>query len=541
MTPHNMTDYDNELERFERQIPEYYNFSEDVVDKWARAPEKTAMVWVDDNGNKVEKTFLDFSLRSKKLANIFTDHHIRKGDVIMVMLGRDVEWWEIFTAALRAGVIITPGTTQLTAKDIAYRINTAKAVCMITDNDNAPKFEAIAESCPSIKTRIILGADREGWVSYSKSMKQASDEFASVRTRLDDNAIVYFTSGTTGYPKMVLHSQEYGFAHLSTGKYWLDLTPADLHWNVSDTGWSKAAWSSYFGPWHIGAALFTHYTDRFDPVRTLKLLDTFPITTMCGAPTIYRMLVQEDLNQYRFKSLRHCVGAGEPLNPEIIESWKNATGTIIRDGYGQTETVFLCGNYPCVEPRFGSMGKPSPGIELYVIGDDLTPQPIDTEGDLAVRLEPDRPLGLFKEYWGEPEKTASTQADGWYLTGDRAYKDADGYFWFVGRSDDVILSSGYRIGPFEVESALIEHPAVAESAVVSSPDEKRGEIVKAFIILVPGMTPSDDLKTDIQNHVKKITAPYKYPRKIDFVSTLPKTVSGKIRRVELRKKEWDRF
>lgn len=540
MTHHNMTNYDTEFDRFKWQVPEYYNFSEDVVDKWAEDPQKLAMVWVDDTGTKIEKTFQEFSLKSKKLANVFYDHHVKKGDVIMVLLGRNIEWWEIFTAALRAGNIITPGTTQLTSKDIAYRINTAQAVCIITDNENAPKFEEIQVSCTSITTKIIVGGQRDGWVSYSEAVNQASDHFESIRTRRDDNAIVYFTSGTTGYPKMVLHSQEYGFAHLTTGKYWLDLTPEDLHWNVSDTGWSKAAWSSYFGPWHMGAAMFTHFTDRFDPVRTLELLDTFPITTMCGAPTIYRMLVQQDLDQYRFKSLRHCVGAGEPLNPEIIDAWKNATGTVIRDGYGQTETVFLCGNYPCLEPRFGSMGKPSPGVQLHVIGNELEPLPALKEGDLAVRINPKRPLGLFKEYWKEPEKTASTQVDGWYLTGDRAYKDEDGYFWFVGRSDDVILSSGYRIGPFEVESALIEHPAVAESAVVSSPDEKRGEVVKAFIILAPGFTASDELETEIKDHVKQITAPYKYPRKIEFVSSLPKTVSGKIRRVELRNKEWNR-
>ncbi|MCP3873998.1 MAG: AMP-binding protein [Desulfobacteraceae bacterium] len=538
MTESNMTDYEKEYGVFKWQVPEYYNFSEDVIDKWAKDPEKLAMIWVDDNGTRQEKTFLEFSQTSKKLANVLTHAGVKKGELIVVLLGRNIEWWDIFTASLRMGAVISPGTTQLTSKDISYRINASKAVCFITDNENADKFEAIEKECPTIKSKIIVGAPRNGWTCFSESVEQASKTFASVHTKIDDKAIVYFTSGTTGFPKMVLHTNEYTLAHTTTGKYWLDLTPDDLHWNVSDTGWSKAAWSSYFGPWNMGATLFTHFTDRFDPIKTMELLETFPITTMCGAPTLYRMLVLQDLGVFNNLSLRHCVGAGEPLNPEVIETWEQATGTIIRDGYGQTETVFLCGNYPCLEPRFGSMGKPAPGVDLQIIDNDLNIVAANTEGEIAIKIAQKRPLGLFKEYWREPEKTAATQRDGWYLTGDRAYRDEDGYFWFVGRSDDVILSSGYRIGPFEVESALIEHPAVAESAVVSSPDEKRGEIVKAFVILAPGFKASDDLKTDIQRHVKQVTAPYKYPRKIDFVISLPKTVSGKIRRVELRNKEW---
>lgn len=338
---------------------------------------------------------------------------------------------------------------------------------------------------------------------------------------------------------MALHTHaSYPIGHQTTGKFWLDLRPDDMHWNVSDTGWAKAAWSSYFGPWNCGAAQFIHHTDHFDPIKTLELLQKYPITTMCGAPTIYRMLVLQDLNKYKFPTLRHCVGAGEPLNPEIIEVWKKATGTTIREGYGQTETVLLAGSFPCIEPRFGSMGKRAPGIDLQVIDEDGNVLPPNTEGDIAVRVKPERPVGLFKEYWKEPDRTAYTFRGDWYLTGDRAYVDEDAYFWFVGRTDDVILTSGYRISPFEVESALIEYPAVAESAVVSSPDETRGEIVKAFVILTPDYTPSDELVKELQDHVKNVTAPYKYPRKIEFVETLPKTVSGKIRRVELRNMEW---
>ena len=534
----NMTDYEQEYKSFKWKVPEYFNFAGDVIDKWAEDPKKLAMLWVNDDGDRKERTFLDFSKASKKLANVLSNYGGKRDELVVVILGRDIEWWEIFSAVLRMGAVISPGTTQLTSKDIQYRVNTSEAVCFITDNANAEKFDAIEKNCPTIKAKIVIGDKREGWISYKEEMEKASEEFKTAKTKSSDKAIVYFTSGTTGFPKMVLHPQSYGYAHTITGKYWLDLKPDDLHWNVSDTGWAKAAWSSYFGPWNMGAALFTHCTDRFDPIDTLKLLQENPVTTMCGAPTIYRMLVLQDLSKFKFPNLRHCVGAGEPLNPEVIEVWKKATGTVIRDGYGQTESVLLCGSFPCIEPRFGSMGKPAPGIDLQVIDDGQNILPPDQEGDIAIRIVPERPFGLFQEYWKEPEKTASTERNGWYLTGDRAYRDEDGYFWFVGRSDDVILSSGYRIGPFEVESALIEHDAVAESAVVSSPDEKRGEIVKAFIILVPGIEPTEELKKEIQDHVKKVTAPYKYPRKIDFVDVLPKTVSGKIRRIELRDQEW---
>ena len=535
---YNMGDYEKEYADFKWEIPEKFNFARDVIDKWAEDPQKLAMKWVNDEGLEKDVTFADFSLRSRKLANVLAGLGVGRGDVVMVMLGRDLEWWDVFTACIRMGALISPGTTQLSAKDIAYRIETAGVSCFITDNANASKLEAIEKEVPKLKGKIVIGEPRKGWRFYDDELAGAPEAFAAADTRSDEDSIVYFTSGTTGYPKMALHTHGYGLAHQTTGRYWIDLKPSDLHWNVSDTGWAKAAWSSYFGPWNCGAALFTHCTDRFDPVKTLELLERYPITTMCGAPTIYRTLVLQDLSKYRFPVLRHCVGAGEPLNPEVIEVWKRATGTVIRDGYGQTETVILCGSWPCIEPRFGSMGKPAPGIDLQVIDDELNIVPPGTEGNIAIRVNPERPAGLFKEYWKDPDKTASTYRGDWYLTGDKAYRDEDGYFWFVSRSDDLIISSGYRIGPFEVESALIEHPAVAESAVVASPDEQRGEVVKAFIILAPGHTASDDLLKELQDHVKSVTAPYKYPRKIEFVDALPKTISGKIRRIELRDKEW---
>ena len=534
-------DYLTGYREFSWPRPERFNFARDVVDVWAeRDPDHLALLWVDDHGAEERRSFAEIAASSRRAANLLSDAGVRPGDYVVMILGRQLAWWEVLTASLSMGAVISPGTTQLSAKDIAYRINAARATCVVTDAVNAPKVDQVLAECPDLRVRVLVDGEREGWIDYRQSMPAQSDAFETVDSLASDEALCYFTSGTTGYPKMCLHSHSYGLAHQTTGKYWLDLGPDDLHWNCSDTGWAKAAWSSYFGPWYQGAALFVHHTQGFKAARTLELLAKYPITTFCGAPTIYRMFVLEDLSKVSFPTLRHCVGAGEPLNPEIIETWKRATGITIMDGYGQTETVLLCGNYRGMEPRYGSMGKPAPGIDLQVIDDDGRIVPPNTEGDLAVRVKPEAPQGLFLGYKGEPDKTASAFRGDWYVTGDRARIDDDGYYWFVSRADDVILSAGYRIGPFEVESALIEHPAVAESAVVSSPDPKRGEVVKAFVVLAPGFEPSDDLAGELQDHVKSVTAPYKYPRLVEFVEELPKTVSGKIRRIELRDREWGR-
>jgi len=532
------SDYQLEYENFEWPRPSNYNFARDVIDNWAKDQSRQALLWVDDDGNSESRTFYQLSETSKALCNVLREAGVKRGDTIVTILGRKIAWWEVFTASLRMGAILSPGTTQLSAKDLAYRINTSQATCVITDQHNASKIDQVEDQCGTLSCKIMVDGERQGWVDYSEGIANASADFETVDTLADEDALCYFTSGTTGYPKMTIHTHNYAIGHQNTGKYWLDLSPDDLHWNISDTGWAKAAWSSYFGPWSCGAAVFVHESKGFSASDTLNMFSKYPITTMCGAPTIYRLLVLEDLSRINFGKLRHSVGAGEPLNPEVIEVWKNATGLIIRDGYGQTESTMLCGNFLGVEPRFGSMGKPTPGIDLQVIDEQGNILPVNQEGDIAVRVHPRKPPGLFKEYKNEPEKTAKSYRGEWYLTSDRAYVDDDGYFWFVGRDDDVILSAGYRIGPFEVESALLEHEAVAESAVVSSPDQKRGELVKAFVILTDGFTPSEELISDLQNYVKKVTAPYKYPRKIEFVKTLPKTVSGKIRRVELRDAEW---
>ena len=533
---YNMKDYQETYSSFQWERPDKYNFARDVIDRWE--PDKPALFWVDDEGTEISRTFAQISEASRRLCNVLTGAGVRTGDTVIVMLPRVIPWWETFTATLRMGAVISPGTVQLSEKDLEYRINAAAATCVVTDSANAAKVDAVMGNCPTLAVRIVTDSRRDGWIDYEQAVAAASPEFETVDTGAEDEAICYFTSGTTGYPKMCIHSHNYAIGHRITGELWLDLKPDDLHWNVSDTGWGKAAYSSYFGPWLCGTTLFIHHSTGFNPQQTLELLAKYPITTFCGAPTIYRMLVLQDLSRYRFKALRHCTGAGEPLNPEIIDTWKKATGLTIRDGYGQTESVILCASFPCIEPKAGSMGRPAPGIDLQVIDDEGNIVEPNTEGDIAVRIKPQAPQGFFREYRNDPERTAATRRGDWYVTGDRAYRDEDGYFWFVSRADDVILSAGYRIGPFEVESALIEHPAVAESAVVSSPDKTRGEVVKAFVILAPGFTASEELKQELQEHVKQVTAPYKYPRRIDFTDNLPKTVSGKIRRVELRENEW---
>ena len=533
-----MNDYQNEYDSFVWPKHERYNFARDVIDRWAENPKQLAGIWLDADGKEKRITYKEISSSSKRLCQAFKEHGLAPGDTIVLVLGRRIEWWESVTASLRYGAVVSPGTTQLSSSDLAYRINTAGAKCVITDSACADKIDAVQSDCPTLELKYCVDGARKGWFDYHASIAAASDEFECADTACSDEALCYFTSGTTGYPKMTIHTHDYAIGHQNTGKYWLDLTPEDLHWNISDTGWAKAAWSSYFGPWNCGAAIFANDAPGFDARDTLTMFAKYPITTMCGAPTIYRLLVQENLEDYDFNRLRHCVGAGEPLNPEVIEVWRRATGLTIRDGYGQTETTILCGNFPGIEPRYGSMGKPAPGINLQVIDDQGNILPPNQEGDIAILVAPQKPPGLFREYKNEPEKTAASFRGDWYLTNDRAYVDEDGYFWFVGRDDDVILSSGYRIGPFEVESALLEHEAVAESAVVSSPDEERGEVVKAFVILADGLEPYDGLADELKSHVKRTTAPYKYPRKIEFVKELPKTVSGKIRRVELRNTEW---
>ncbi|HSJ29679.1 MAG TPA: AMP-binding protein, partial [Acidimicrobiia bacterium] len=482
-------------------------------------------------------TFADLATRSNRMARMLADHGVRKGDRIFLMLPRVIGWYDVVLGAIKLGAIPMPGTTQLKAKDVGYRIGRAEASVAVTDADGTAVVDSVRAECPSLTTTITMGGEVEGWIDGDAARDGASaDPVATDGTAATDPMLIYFTSGTTGNPKMVLHTQaSYGIGHQITARFWQDLRPGDVFWGVSDTGWAKAAWSKLFGQWASGAAVMAwNAQGKPDFDQMLRMIVDHDVTVFCAPPTIYRNFVTRDLRGYDFSRLRHCLAAGEALNPETFHAWKAATGTEIHDGYGQTETVNLLANYPCMPIKPGSLGKPTPGFDVVVVDDDGRPLPPGNEGQIAVRVKPDRPVGLFVEYWRDAEATADSHVGDYYLTGDRAHVDDDGYFWFVSRADDVIISAGYRIGPFEVESVIMEHPAVQEVACIGVPDNERGEVVKAFVVLAPGHEPTPDLAAAIQDHVKATTAPYKYPRQVEFLDELPKTVSGKIRRVDLR-------
>ena len=472
-TAPNMTDYEFSYANDRLEVPDYFNFGFDVVDKWAEDRTKLALLSVDPSGEKAtHHTFWDLKTLSNRFANSLRELGIKKGDRVFIMLPRIPEWYVAMVGLFKLGALPMPATTLLTPGDIEYRINRAEAVMAITDGENAAKVEEAAGACPTLKHLVATGEERRGWRSYERMVADGSALFDGVEpTRSDDPLLIYFTSGTVGYPKMVLHTQaSCAIGHTLTAKYWHDLKPTDLHWTLSDTGWAKAAYGKLFGQWTLGATVMQHDArGRFDAPMTLRMLERYGVTSFCAPPTAFRMMVLEDLKQYDLSGLRHCTGAGEPLNPEVMKQWEDGTGLTIYDGYGQTETVLIVGNYRCMPVRPGSMGKPMPGFTIGIVDDDGNELPVGEEGQIAVKVKPERPLGLFREYWRDEEGTAGSFVGDWYLTGDKAYKDEDGYHWFVGRADDVIISAGYRIGPFEVESALIEHPAVAESAVVASP------------------------------------------------------------------------
>ncbi|MEO0425726.1 MAG: AMP-binding protein [Pseudomonadota bacterium] len=534
--------YDQVCAQFRWERPAHYNFVGDTIAHWASTqPDAVALHWVDGDGNAVIRTFAELRDDAARAASVLATLGLTRGDAVLLILSREQRWWELMLGCLQLGVVVSPGTIQLKAKDIAYRLQAAKARAVITNAAVAPEVDAALEQVAWQGARVSLSAElAAGWQAYEALRAEATPAPSAADTPADAPALCYFTSGTTGQPKLTVHRHDYPLGHQATGQHWLQATPGSLIWNLSDTGWAKAAWSSLFAPWLAGAGVFALHADAFDGEQILATLAERPITTLCAPPTIYRLFVRSgQLAADDFHSLRHCVSAGEPLNAEVIALWKQQTGLDIYEGYGQTETILLCANFPGVPIRQGSMGVAAPGVDLQVIDEAGAILPSGTEGDIAVNLHPDaKPQGMFLGYQDDEARTASTRRGAWYLTGDRAVRDDDGYFWFVGRADDVILSSGYRIGPFEVESVLFEHPAVAESAVVASPDPTRGEVVKAFVVLAPGHEASDALVQTLQKHVKSATAPYKYPRKIEFVSELPKTISGKIKRKELKAKEW---
>jgi acyl-coenzyme A synthetase/AMP-(fatty) acid ligase len=546
--PPNMTDYLQTRSTFRLEVPEVYNYARDVVDAWAaKEPGKLALLAVGpDGGDPRRFSFSDLAASSNRAARFLGSLGIAKGDRVLVMLPRIPDWYDVVLGCIKLGAVPMPATTLLTPRDVAYRVNQSEASVAVVDGEGVAKVDQVAGECPSLRHRIRVadGGSREeageGWASWAEGLAAREPTPPEVEpTRSDDPVMLYFTSGTVAYPKMVLHTQaSLGIGHQITARFWQDLKPTDLHWTLSDFGWAKAAWGKLFGQWAIGAANFLwDLRGKPDYDLMLRLIGEHGVTTFCAPPTVYRGLVQLDLSKYDWSGLRHCVSAGEPLNPEVIKVWRDATGLTVYDGYGQTETVNLLANYRCMEVRPGSMGKPTPGFDVCVVDDEGKVLGPGEEGHVAVRVKPERPVGLFREYWRDPEASAGAFRGDWYYTGDRAEVDDDGYFWFVGRSDDVIISAAYRIGPFEVESALVEHAAVAEAAVVGKPDAERGQIVKAFVILAPGHAASEDLVRELQDHCKQVSAPYKYPREVEFVDELPKTISGKIRRVELRQRE----
>jgi acetyl-CoA synthetase len=534
--------YDEMYQNFKWKVPEFYNFGFDVVDKWAEDRTKLALISIDRTGKRDRyHTFRDLSVESNRFANALRRIGIKKGDRILLILQSVPEWYIALIGMFKLGVIPMPGTVLLTAKDVEYRINRAEACMVITDMDHADIVEGIKHKCPSLKYLLIINGKRKGWLNYHDEMDKSSYDLPQKeigKTKSIDPMLIYFTSGTTGHPKMVLHTHSYPLGHEVTARFAQALTEKDLHWAISETGWAKAAWGKLFGQMIVGAAVIQWETPgRFDANGLLWAMERYGVTSFCAPPTVYRLLIQMDLSKFNLK-LRRSLSAGEPLNPEVIRVWKEAFGLDIYDFYGQTETVCLLSNYPFMPIKYGSVGKPTPGHDVRIVDDNGKEVGPEEEGNISLYLGNERPPGLFKEYWKDEDIMKKSFRGDYYYTGDRGYKDKDGYFWFVGRDDDVIKSSGYRIGPFEVESALMEHDAVAECAVVGSPDPKgvRGTIVKAFVLLAKGYRPSKALTTELQEYVKNVTAPYKYPRVIEYVDELPKTISGKILRRELRKK-----
>ncbi|HIH64572.1 AMP-binding protein [Methanothermobacter thermautotrophicus] len=532
--------YEDFRDNFRINVPENFNFAYDVVDRYAEIePDKVALVWCNDHGEEKRITFGELRDLSSRAANFFTKEGIQKGDTVMLTLKARYDFWYALLGLHRIGAIAIPATHMLKEKDIVYRIREAdiKMVVCIAEDGVPEVFEGAIAELGSDTRRVLVGdTDRDGWINLRKEIMKLPADFERPEACAggDDTLIVYFSSGTTGMPKMIEHDHTYPLGHIITAKYWQNVREDGLHYTVADTGWAKAMWGQIYGQWIAGSAVFVYDYDRFDPEKMLEKLEKYEITTFCAPPTIYRFLIKEDLSRYDLSGIEYAVTAGEPLNPEVFERFREHTGLQLMEGFGQTECVVCIANFPWMEPKPGSMGKPSPGYPVELVDRNGDPVDVGEEGEIVIRTAEGKPLGLFNGYYRNPEKTSEVWHDGYYHTGDTAWMDEDGYMWFVGRTDDIIKSSGYRIGPFEVESAIISHPSVLECAVTGYPDPIRGQVVKATIVLARGYEPSEELKKEIQDHVKRVTAPYKYPRIVEFVDELPKTISGKIRRVEIR-------
>ncbi|MBQ9988758.1 MAG: AMP-binding protein [Clostridia bacterium] len=533
--------YESFVNTLKIDVPEDFNFAYDVLDVLAEeTPDNPAMLWLGKDGEERRYTYSDVSRESSRAAHFFRELGIRRGDRVLLVCKRHFRFWFAIMALHKLGAIAIPATHLLKAKDFEYRNNLAgvSAVVCTADDDTADEIDLAAPNCPTLKHKIIVCGTRPGWRSmeetqaYPDVFPRPTDD---QRTHNDDGQVLFFTSGTTGMPKMVLHDCTYPLGHIITSVYWQEVQEGGLHLTVADTGWGKALWGKLYGQWMAGCCVFIYDFDRFHAADLLEKIEKYKVTSFCAPPTIYRYFLQEDLTKYDLSALKHGSIAGEALNPEIFAQFKELTGLSLTEAFGQTETVVSLGTFTMMTPQPGSMGKPSPLYDVFIADDEGNPQPRGQVGEICIRIKNNqKPLGMFHSYYGDPERTKAAVAGGIYRTGDQAWQDEAGYYWYVGRADDVIKSSGYRIGPFEVESALIEHPAVLEAAVTAVPDPVRGQIVKATIVLKEGYEPSDALVKELQNHVKRITAPYKYPRVIAFVDELPKTISGKIRRVEIR-------
>jgi acetyl-CoA synthetase len=541
--------YESFFKNFSVNVPDSFNFAFDIVDEWAETePDRTALVWCNEAGEHRTFTFSEIKEYSNKAANFFLSVGIKKGDSVMLILKRRYEFWFCILALHKIGAICIPATHLLTAKDIIYRNNAAdvKMIVSVPDPAVLQSIEDAERESPTLTHRAVIGGiNRDGWIDFDSELENASAEFArptgAQATKNEDILLLYFTSGTTGPPKMVKHDYTYPLGHILTAKFWQNVQDGGLHLTVAETGWAKAVWGKLYGQWIAGSAIFVYDYNKFVPQALLKVIEKYGITTFCAPPTIYRYLIKEDLSKFNLDKLHYCVVAGEPLNPEVYNQFLEQTGIPLKEGYGQTEMTVAIGTFPWMEPKPGSMGKPSPGYNIEIVDEHGHSCEVGEIGEIVVRTDTGHPVGMFDGYYRDAELTQKVWHDGIYHTGDTAWRDEDGYYWFVGRTDDVIKSSGYRIGPFEVESALLEHPAVLECAVTAIPDELRGQIVKATIVLTSGYEPSEELAKQIQDFVKKTTAPYKYPRAIEFVPELPKTISGKIRRVEIREKDTSTF
>ena len=539
-------DYNDFYNNFKLTVPENYNFAYDVVDEYARLePTKRALVWCDDLGGERIFSFSDIKTISDKTANLFLSLGIGKGDTVLVILQRRYEYWTTLMALAKIGAIAIPATHMLMEKDLVYRMEKAnvKMVVSVNEDELCENIRKAMKKVPCVQYAACVGK-RKGFIDFTEDVQKQSAELCvpyKTERRADDTLLVYFTSGTTGMPKMVALPERYTLGHIVTAKYWLNCIDDGLHFTLAETGWAKASWGKLFGQWLCGSAIFVYdFHGKFEPEDLLNHVSKYGITTFCAPPTVYRFMMKSDLSKYDLSSIKYMMTAGEALNPEIYRQIMMKTGHAIYEGFGQTETTVVCGTFSqYMEIRPGSMGRPSPLYYVQLLNNEDKPVEQGETGEICIRLR-DPQEGLFSGYYQDPDLTDSVKYDGYYHLGDFAFCDSDGYYWFVGRKDDIIKSSGYRIGPFEVESALMEHPAVLECAITAVPDELRGQLVKATVVLAKGYEASDELVKELQNHVKKTTAPYKYPRIVEFVTELPKTISGKIRRVQIREHDTHR-